>query len=445
MLAAGTNGANAAEPGYESGANGANAAGQPGYEISVGVGRSDNIARVPNGAGSTLLTQGIDFTWHDQRPRFNTDIDADLQYINYFPRDFHSEVIGNFLGALNAALVPDLLYWDVADNFGQGRLDPLTPASPLNRENINYFNTGPDLRVPLLGNNFFALSAQYGNVTYQTSTLDSTRYGGRIAFIHLISQRSAVSLNVSDQRINYRDVQFPDYSTQDVFARLDSRGLRTTLTVDLGYSRLSSSQFPDNGVLARLELSRKISGSSTVAFSVGHQFSDSASAFVLSQTVSGPNLATQGGTQTGVPFKSDYGTVGWNFQRNRTSFGLDASVYKETYLQQSSLDDTRILFDAHFSRLLSPTLTVTLADQFYRQNFTNLDQHASENDINAQLAWRASRRVTLTAVVTHAGRNSNIPNTDFTENRVWFSLSYGRLAPLPPGPATPRLPDQRRY
>jgi hypothetical protein len=433
-LAAGTHGAQAA---------------LPGYELMFGVGESDNVARSPRGPSATIVMEGADLAWHDQRPRFDTNIDADLQYLTYFPRQFHSEVVGNFLGNLRAALVPELLHWDLSDNFGQGRLDPLAPASPLNRENINYLSTGPDLLLPLTGTNFIDISAHYGNVIYQKSDLDSTRYSGRVGLIHQLSEAASVSLNLTDQRVDYKNDRLNvDYSSQDAFARFDARGVRTTLSVDLGYNRLRSSVFPQSAVLARLQISRKISGSSTVALAAGHQFSDAADAFVLSQTLGGANLATQSTTQTGVPFKSDYGTLGWNFQRNRTGFGLGASVYKDDYVQQGSVqlgaaDDRRLLVDGHLSRLLSPTLTFLLGDEFYRQNFPNLGQHDTENDVNAELSWRASRSITLAASVIHSNRHSDIPNTDFTENRLWLSISYGRPAQLPPGPPPPRLPNQK--
>jgi hypothetical protein len=419
-------------------------ASEPGYALTLGAGASDNVTRSPGGASSTIVMEGGSFTWHDQRPRLNADIDADLQYLTYFPRDVHAEVIGNILADLRATLVPQLVYWDLSENFGQGRVDPLTPPSPLNRENINYFSTGPDVLLPLSASNLLDISAHYGNVTYQTSPLDSTRYSGRVGFIHMMSERTSVSLNVTDERVDFKNDQLNvDYSSQDAFVRFDAHGARSTLTVDLGYDRVKNAQFPASGLLARLGFTRKLSAASTVAFSAGHEFSDAANGFVMDQTVSGANLSTQSTTQTSIPFKSDYATLGWNFLRSRTGFGVGASAYKDTYVQQGASNDTRILFNAQASRQITPTLTLLLADNFYRQNFSDLEQHASENDIQAMLSWILSRRLSVGLAVTRSERHSDIPNTDFTENRVWLTVSYGRAAQLPPGPATPRLPNQR--
>jgi hypothetical protein len=66
----------------------------PGYEITVGVGESDNIQRTPSAAqNETIGTAGLAFTRHDKRRR----------------------------------------------------LDALAAITPANRENVNYVSTGPDL------------------------------------------------------------------------------------------------------------------------------------------------------------------------------------------------------------------------------------------------------------------------------------------------------------
>jgi hypothetical protein len=421
------------------------AATEPGYELTLGVGESDNVARVPGGPSSTIVMEGAEVTWHDQRPRLNADVDGDLQYLTYFPRDFHSQVVGNFLGDLRATAIPQLLYWDLSDNFGQGRIDPLAPVSPLNLENINYFNTGPELLVPLSATNILDVAAHFSNVNYQRSPLNNNRYDGKVAFVHELSQQSSLSLNVTDERVDFKDtVLNQDYSRQDAFVRFDTRSARTTIGIDLGYSRLQNPLEPSSGVLARAQLSRKLSASSTLALSGGRQYSDAASAFLLGQALGGANLATQTSTQSSAPFTSDYGSLAWNFQRNRTGLGLGVTEYKDSYQPlQSAENDRRTQLDGHFSRTLSPTLTALLQDQYFRQVFEELSDTATENDVNLQLIWRASRQLSVTLDLAHSNRHSNIANTEFTENRVWLTLGYGRPAQTPPGPPTPRLPNQK--
>jgi Putative beta-barrel porin 2 len=420
---------------------------QPGYDITLGVGESNNIARLPSGGKSdTIGMEGADFTWHDQRPRLDTDIDADLQHLSYFNHTFSDEVIGNFLGEVRATLAKQLLFWDASDNFGQGRINPLAAVTPANRENINYLSTGPELMLPLAADTLVDVTTHYAKVIYQSSPLDSTRISGRIGLVRRISSDSSVSLNVSDERVNFKDdVANPDYAHEDAFVRYDGRGGRTVIRADLGFSKLRERLSPASGVLARLELSRKVSASSTVALSFGHQYSDAANTFVLGQTIGGANLSTQTTTQTGAPFTSNYGTLAWNYQRRRTGFGISASEYKETYLQSTTLNDNRLEIDAHVSRQLMPTLQFVLGEQYFHQKFQSISATSTETMTDAQLTWRAGRHISVMLDLNRANRHSSIAATGYTENRAWLIVGYGRQAQVPTGPATPPLPGKSLY
>lgn len=419
----------------------------PGYEISVGVIESDNIQRVPSGGTSdTVLEQELTFIWHDQRPRFNADIDADLSHLTYVPRTFSDEVIGNFIGTARAALVPQYVFWNVSDNFGQGNANPTQAVTPDTRENINYFSTGPEALLPLGGQNLLDLKATYGKVYYQKSPFDNSRVSGGLGFIHLLSAQTEVSLNASDQRVNYsNDTLNPDYDLQQAFAHFDARGKRTTLGVDLGYERLVDPNSSPGNVIARLELSRKISASAALSLSFGHEYSDAAAAFQLSQVLNGANLNTQPTVQTGGPFTMVYETVAWNFLRNRTGFGITLSHFKDDYVENNALDDTRTELNANVSRQVTPAVRVALLEDYYRQNFQNTAGSSKLSTTDARLTWRLSRRLSASVDYTFTRRQSDLASTGFTENRLWLSIGYGRPAEVPPGVTAPPLPHAATY
>jgi hypothetical protein len=421
-------------------------AAEPGYEISVGVAESDNVARVATDAKSdTILTEGLALSWHDLSPRLEADVDGDVDYLQYLKHTVNNEVIGNFLGQARFALAPDILFWHASDNFGQGLIDPLAADNPENRENINYFSTGPELMLPVGATTFVDMKANYGRVSYQTSPLDSQRVDGSVALIRKISQDSSVSVNVRDQRVDYSDdVTNPDYSRQDAFLHYDMKNTRTTFDADLGYSRLRDPLSPSNGVLARFDVSRKVSPSSTVALSLGHEYSDASSAFLLEQTLGGANLNTQTAQQqAGTPFTSNYASLSWNYQRVRTGFGISADYFKDTYPAPSTLNDNREQLSAHISRKLGPTLQVSLQEQYFRQEFQEIVGNSTQITTGLQLNWQASEHLTLVFDAERAYRHSDLADTNFAEDRVWVRIAYGRQAQLPAGPVTPPLPGER--
>jgi hypothetical protein len=419
----------------------------PGYEISVGVIETDNVERVPSGGTSnTILEQEINFTWHDQRPRLNTDIDADLSHLTYVPHTFSDEVIGNFIGKTRLALVPQYLFWNFSDNFGQGSANPTQAVTPENRENINYFSTGPETLLPLGGQNLLDLKATYGKVNYQKSPFDNNRVSGGLGLIHELSARTEVSLNMSDERVNYsNDTLNPDYSTQQAFVHFDARANRTTLGVDVGYGRLVNPNSSTGSVIARLELSRKVSASSTISLSLGREYSDAAAAFQISQVLSGANLNTQQSVQTGGPFTMVYETAAWNFARNRTLFGISFSHFKDDYVENNTFNDTRTQVDANVSRKLTPAVQVGLSEDYYRQSFENTPGNSNQATTDLKLTWQLARRLSASVDYTFTRRQSQIGSTGFTENRLWLSIGYGRPAAIPPGVAAPPLPHAATY
>ncbi len=420
----------------------------PGYEISVGAIESDNIERVRSGGTrDTIFEQELNFTWHDQRPRLNADIDADLSHLTYVPHAFSDQVIGNFIGQVRVAAVPQLLFWNFSDNFGQGNTDPLAAVTPLTRENINYFTTGPEALLPLGGENLLDVKLTYGKVSYQKSPFDNNRFGGALAFIHKLSEAVEASLNVRDQRVDYSNtVLNRDYAIQEAFVHLDAKGGRTTFGADLGYGRAVEAGSSPGTVIARLGLSRRLSASSTVSLGFGHEYSDAVSAFQVAQVLGGANLNTQQTVQTGGPLTTVYETAGWNFARNRTAFGLDVSHFKDDYRQSPALNDTRTELDANVSRQLTPAVRFLLLERYVRQSFqTTAAGNSTQTTTEARLTWRAARRIFVSFGYSLAKWHSEISSANFTENRVGLSIGYGRPAELPAGVAAPPLPHATTY
>jgi hypothetical protein len=194
---------------------------EPGYQVSVGVIESDNIQRLSSGGNTdTIIEEELGLTWHQRGARLDADVDADLSHLNYVPAIFGDEVIGNFIGQARYAVVKQMLFWELADNFGQSSINPLQAITPTNREFVNYAMTGPEMLLPLGGSTLLDVTARYGRVDYQTSALNSNRFSGGLGVIHNLSPLSHVSLNVRDERVDYtNDTLNPDYDNQEAFVR----------------------------------------------------------------------------------------------------------------------------------------------------------------------------------------------------------------------------------
>lgn len=406
------------------------------YSVEAGVGRSDNIRRTSSDeVGETIGTAGVQLGITQNSRRMVTNVSADLAYYNYFDNTYNGEVIGNFNGLVDLRIVPETFDWIFQDNFGQVRSDPFAPVTPDNRENVNYFTTGPDLTLHFGSQTGLHLSGQYSNVNYEKSPLDSNRYMGAVALFRDLSAASVLSANMSNTKTSYDSaVAGADYTKQEAFGRYELKGNRTRIGFDAGYSRLRQSTGNDNGWLARLDVDRRVSASSVVSLKLGHEFSDAGSTFVQQQRIGATDLDAQTGVQTANPFISEYANVSWNFDRQRTAFGVGLSYYDQAYVVQKLLDDTRTLIDAHVSRQLGPAFDVQLTASYSRNDFKNTVGDFDEIGASAILTWRLGRKLRLLFQYEHFDRNSDLPASGFTENRAWIRLRYGdAVTPVRPG------------
>lgn len=416
-------------------------AAEPGYQLQLGVIESDNIERLPTGGtNETIGVLGLGFDWHDKRPWFDADIDADMNYLDYFPHTYAGQFIGNVLGTMRLNLAPDYLSWDFAENFGQVPLQPLAPITPGNQQNLNYFSTGPALTLPLGQTTQLDVTGQYGRIIYQLSPLNSTILSGGVGLVHELSTTSDISVNVRDDSMRFDNDVNPNYDRQDAFAHFDAKGSRTTLGIDLGYSHL---QFPgaNSGTpLVRLDVSRRVSASSTIGLAAGHDYSDGADSFRLVQGIGGATLYTQPVLAASAPFVGNYGTVAWNFQQARTTLGFSASYFRDRYQTDATLNNERALATAAATRQLTPSMQLGLTEDVVRWHFDSGDESATTSDTALQLTWRVGPRVSVFLAYYLAKGEGNVPGIQYTENRIWLSVGYGRAAEVPPGPAPLRLP-----
>jgi len=408
-------------------------AGNLDYRVSVGAGESDNVRRVPtNETDETIATAGLAFAYDDHSPRLRADITGDFAYYDYLQNTYDSEVVGNLYADTAFALVPERILWSISDQFGQTLTDPFLPATADNRENINYFSTGPDFLMGLGSQMRLRLGARYALINYEELPLNSTNTSGQLALIREISDRSSMSLNANMQQIRYDEESLnADFDQLETYLRYEAQGSRTNLTVDGGFSQLDrkASDDTEGGALLRVDASRRISGSSVVSLGIGREFSTSAGAFASEQGITNVGLGSAPGRQTADPFTLDHLMVGWNFNRNVTGLALTTSWSKRSYENSPELDQTMTTFSARFRRELSATTSLEVSTAF--TGVSNEPPAADYDDLSAgvSFSWRLTRNLTLDVDYDFSNRRSDAAPTEYTENRLWVTIGFGRGDP----------------
>jgi hypothetical protein len=403
------------------------------YRLSLGGGHSDNIRRTAtNEIDEDIASAGLQFSYDARTPRVEADVVGDIAYYDYLDDTYDSEVVGNVYGDAGFAIVPERFIWALSDQFGQVRIDPFLPATADNRENINYFTTGPDLFIGLGSQMRLQLGGRYVSTTYEDSDLDSTTTLGHLALIRLLSDRSQVSLNGRVEQIEYDQSELnADFDDTEAYLRYEVEGARTNLAVDLGYSKLDRDavEESESGTLVRLELSRRMSGSSTIALSGGREFSTSARAFAAGQGISNTGLGTAPGIQTAEPFTLDYGTIGYTFNRNRTGIAATVSWSKRSYDNNPALDQSLATYAAQYRRELSQRTSLEVGATLTSVKYEPPAADYDELTAGVRFSWRLSQSVSMDLTYDYSHSSSDASASEYTENRLWLTIGYGRGDP----------------
>ena len=411
------------------------------YELQAGVGRSDNIARTAaNEIEEDIATAGLQFSLDHETPRLEADLIGNFAYYDYLDDTFSSEVFGNFTGNAAFNLIRDRLQWIVADNFGQVLRDPFEPATPDNREQINYFTTGPNLVFGIGSQTRLRVGARYSMTDYEESPFDSDSALAEIELTRMLSSASSLGLNAVAQQSEYDEQALnADYDQSEVFLRFRADGVRTFLTVDAGYTEIDreAASSSESGLLFRLDASRRLSASSMLVLGLGHEFSGAGTAFASTQAVTGVGVGAAPGRQTVDPFTNEYVSLGWSYERNRTGFDLFGSINDQSYENDPLLDQSLATVSAEIYRDLSTTVRMQLGAAYAEAEFEEPNTNYQEVTANVTFSWRLSRSVSLELTYDYFDRTSDIPDGGYTENRYWLSVAYGRGQPR----ARMRQPD----
>ena len=217
------------------------------WSVESTVGHTDNATRVNSDEISDTIGS---IGGHIDLTRDGSRIDGRLRargsYRDYFDNTYNSEFLGSGAAELRIGLIGETLTWSVDDTFGQVLSDSLAPSTPENRENVNIFSTGPDIRLPL--GQVYRSGHRCPLSGCELSGREQCRQQpchGDIALVRRTSPAVTWSLNVNASSVDFDGPNNPGYDQQEVFVRLESKGANQTLTADLGMSFLDGGDQTD--------------------------------------------------------------------------------------------------------------------------------------------------------------------------------------------------------
>lgn len=408
------------------------------YGADVGIGESDNVTLVQTDKVSqTIAIADLDFDFKDQSRRFDVDAKGNFSDLDYLQNAYSNQLIGRFDGRADVALIPDRVIWVLTESFGQSQIDPFTAAIPTNLQDINYVTTGPDVAFRLGPTVFLDLSARYAKTTYQTDPFDSNAVLGSAALGRALSAQSSFSINGSFERMSFDNtIVNTDFDRSSVYGHYEIQGVRTELSANLGVTKVNQGPESFTGPDAKLQLSRKLSSVSTLKLTVGRDITDGSTAFANLQSGAIGGIVTGPAALSQNNYTVTYGSVAWEYARNRTTIGVSGTWEKDSYDGQPLQDLTRGTAEFSVERKLSRVLTAQLLGRLYRTEYTNTDYSETDWLVGGALVFREGRGLEIKLRYDHSSRavsgvgfDSGVGaapavSTGYGENRVFLTIGY---------------------
>jgi hypothetical protein len=398
------------------------------YGFDAGVGQSDNVTLVPTDKVSqTLSVFDLDFELKEQRRLFDVQAKGDFTDLDFLQGAYKNELVGRFDGLAQYVLLSDHISWAVQDDFGQAQLDPTAPVTPTNRENVNYASTGPDFEFRVGSLNYVTMSARYARTDYEVSPFSSNRFIGTTAFDMPLSALSSVGVGVKSERVLFDDTLVnTDFDRSSAYAHYALRGLSTELSASLGVTQVGATTITHTAPLVKIQLTRKVSAAATWGFTVGRDITDATTGFSDPQSGAGALVGTAVAAVTTDNYVVSYANGGWEYVRNRTSFGVSGRWEKDEYYGIPGLDLSRETAELRVERHLTRELTLGVLGRLYRTDYTSKDFAETDSLVGAKLIFRRGRGLEFKLQVDRNVRNVSGSGSGggYLENRVFLTVGY---------------------
>ena len=396
-------------------------------QFTAGVGRSDNIGRTATDkVEETFPIVGGTLDLTEKTRTVDADISLRYSYVDYLDDTFDNENVAAIRADVTWSTSEGRFKWKLQENFGRQLFDPFEPARPENWENINYFSTGPELRLFSAGRNSVDVSATYSNVKYEIRPYDNERVSGNVAFERELSESRALSLNVTQEDISFSsNSPSPDFGRSEIFLALQSRSGRGDLDVEMGYTELDVDGLDkSDGFLFRLGVTRELSPFSRLEFSGGTQFSDQGNIFRYMQDVTRDIDSIGDVTESGVPFRLNSVFASYVMDRARTNLYASTGWEKEDYEDRSDLNRTSLRFVVEINRELSRRFFAGLELGFYQREYDIITRKDDDTVASASFGIHVTPRVDVFARYSYRNRDSDTDVNSYTENLYFLNVAY---------------------
>jgi len=401
------------------------------YGLSVGVsGRAgamytDNLTLEEDGEREEWVGIGALGLWAEhQGPSLVTEVVGEVEHRDYRDDEFEDETLFSMdaVGALT--IYPDALTWWTEDYFRQATIDPFAPPTPTNRQDANFFSTGPEATARLAPVHSFVAGARYSQYYFSRSILDSIRPSAYGRWEYDVSTRTDVSLNAEAEFVDYADESINDnYERVDGFVTVETELARGSIELDGGLSRIDRNRLEDvDGYLARVLWEYELNTASSISLYGLSEYTD-VGQDIYRSVRRGTSVGIFNEQLTGDIYQVNEAELSYRRDNGMGGIEIAARTRKEDYEDEPRDRDRKMIIgeiDYGISRL-----TTGIIRAWYREDdYEQIDRSDQDTFFSVVLDNRLGRSLYIDVELSRRERDSSAPGASFDENRGLIMLRY---------------------
>ena len=396
------------------------------YELRIGVGHSDNIARTEtNPIDETVGVLGVMLDYSHVTSGIDLSINGDVEYRNYLDDTFSNDTFGSINSDLIVTVSPRFMTWGVEHRFGHVVLDPFAPETPRTRERVNTISTGPNITIPVGNANSLGVTSRFSSNSYSETDIDNDTLSGQISFARAISSARTVSLNVSAVRVDFDNALFnSSFDRQSAFFEFDSQNSRGSINARIGINELHDQGVAQEGELIELSIERQLSTRTSIEVLANQRLTFVGELFNNRQ---GPGQVFQN-TQNiaGVADPLEIQRVEAIIRLASSSANLSASVstQNEEYINQFQLDRSVLTLRVGANLQLASAWRFNFTAAATAREFDNDPREDDDLVMTIGLSRQLSRSFSLGLDFSRIERSSNQLGASYDENLAYLMLRY---------------------
>ncbi len=401
------------------------------YSIDAGVERDDNVTLTEQDqVEQTVARAGLGFALEQNSSAVQASMVGRLDHRRY--EDIYGSMTDRmFEGRLSWAAIPDRLSLVVEDSYGVETINRTAPGTPDNRQQVNVFSIGPDLRFNMGPSRHGLAELRYVNSDAEvTEQFNSDRVLATLRLVQQLDATRALSWNVQAQDVDFDDdLVARDNRRYEAFAGYRQVLRRFDLQVDAGYAHLDYRDGQSRSEpLLRAELGWSPSERSRFSMALANQFSDAASSALdgIGETAGVPAwVATGATTVNSYAYEQRSLAVEYAFAGPRLSASLTGSVQRLDYIDQEGANEEGRSIGASLRYRLREDLVLSGSASVSRIEFEAPESRIETDrlySLGLDKAW--SRHWHTTLGVTRYERDTRAAAGGFEQNVVFLNMSY---------------------